>query len=298
VRWEAGSDVVGVVALESEPALSRKGRLMSKRAFCVGINDYPYEGNDLKGCVNDANDWAGLLTERFDFPRSDVAIVTDAEATKSRMLEGIKNLLAEAKSGDVLVFTNSSHGSYLADTDSDEPKYDEILCPYDIDENRLVDDELRELFGDLPEGVRLTVISDSCFSGTVTRALIGDNVHGIAVPDERRMRFLSPSLRGDPVLPNPWLAQPKRPEKHPESEMKEVLLSGSSDKEYSYDADIEGTFHGAMTYHAIKAIREAGYGMTYAELHAQLQPMLDEAGFPQHPQLEGKDENKARQIFS
>ena len=27
---------------------------MAKRAFCVGINDYPYDGSDLNGCVNDA----------------------------------------------------------------------------------------------------------------------------------------------------------------------------------------------------------------------------------------------------
>jgi metacaspase-1 len=271
---------------------------MAKRAFCVGINDYPYDGSDLKGCVNDANAWATLLVDHFDFPRSDVELVTDTEATKSRMVDGIKNLITGAKSGDVLVFTNSSHGSYLADQDSDEPKYDEILCPYDIEDNPLVDDELRELFADLPDGVQLTIISDSCFSGTVTRAAIGDNIPGHRVPDERRVRFLNPALRGDPVLPNPWAAKPKRREKYPQSKMKEVLLTGSSDKEYSYDANIGGTFNGAMTYHAVKAIEDAGYKLTYAELHAALQPMLDEAGYPQHPQLEGKDENKGRQIFT
>ena len=271
---------------------------MAKRAFCVGINDYPYEGSDLKGCVNDANAWADLLVEHFDFARSDVAVLTDTEATKGRMLEGIENLLAGASSGDVLVFTNSSHGSYLADRNRDELKYDEILCPYDIAENALVDDELRERFAGLPDGVHLTVISDSCFSGTVTRAPLSENIPGLEVPDERRVRFLNPALRGDPVLPNPWKAKPNRPEKYPQTGMKEVLLSGSSDKEYSYDANIGGTFHGAMTYHAIKAIREADYQLTYADLHERLQPMLDEAGFPQHPQLEGKDENRARQIFT
>jgi hypothetical protein len=271
---------------------------MAKRAFCVGVNDYPYDGSDLKGCVNDANAWGNVLVEHFDFPRSDVAVVTDTEATKSRIVDGIKTLLAGASSGDVLVFTNSSHGSYLAERGGDEPRYDEILCPYDIAENPILDDELRELFADLPDGVRLTVISDSCFSGTVTRAPLGDIIPGLPVPDERRVRFLNPALRGDPVITNPWKAEPRRREKYPESSMKEVLLSGSTDKEYSYDANIEGTFHGAMTYHAIKAIREANYEITYADLHARLQPMLDEAGFPQHPQLEGKDENKARQIFT
>ncbi len=32
-----------------------------KKALCIGINNYPGISNDLKGCVNDANDWAELL---------------------------------------------------------------------------------------------------------------------------------------------------------------------------------------------------------------------------------------------
>ena len=86
------------------------------------------------------------------------------------MVGSIKDLLAGAQAGDVLVFTNSSHGSYVPDRSGDEPKYDEIICPYDIMQSVLTDDELRGLFADLPDGVSLTVISDSCFSGTVTRA--------------------------------------------------------------------------------------------------------------------------------
>jgi hypothetical protein len=35
---------------------------MAKRAFCVGINDYPYDGSDLNGCINDARAWADLQT--------------------------------------------------------------------------------------------------------------------------------------------------------------------------------------------------------------------------------------------
>jgi hypothetical protein len=171
---------------------------MTKKAVCVGINDYPYDGNDLNGCVNDAKAWAELLISSFDFPQADVKLLLDAEATKSNILTHIKVLLTGARSDDVLVFTNSSHGSYIADTSGDEPLYDEVLCPYDIADNALVDDELRELFADLPKDVRLTVVSDSCFSGTVTRAAVIDNLPGLRVPDDRRVRFLSPALRGSP----------------------------------------------------------------------------------------------------
>ncbi len=270
---------------------------MAKKAFCVGINDYPYSGSDLNGCVNDARAWAEVLVDHFDFSVNDVSVITDSEATKANMVEGIEGLLAGASSGDVLVFTNSSHGTYVADTDGDEPTYDEALCPYDTDENLLVDDELRELFSNTPDGARLTVISDSCHSGTVTRAAIAENVPGLLTPDDRRARFLNPALRGDPVLENPFRATPKGAVKHPQSKMKEVLLSGCTDKEYSYDARIGGTYHGAMTYYALQAIRDADYEITYAQLHTRMNYLLDEAGYPQNPRLEGKRGNKRRQIF-
>lgn len=61
--------------------------------------------------------------------------------------------------------------------------------------------------------------------------------------------------------------------------MREVLPTGSNDREYAYDALIGGTYHGAMTDHAIKAIRAAKGTLTDA-------------------QLQGKSDNRRRQIFT
>jgi hypothetical protein len=210
----------------------------------------------------------------------------------------LKDLLVDAKAGDVLVFTNSSHGTYVAETSGDEPSYDEALCPYDCADNLIVDDELRALFANLKRGVHLTIISDSCFSGTVTRAAVSEVIPGLRTPDDRRVRFLSPALRGDKVLENPWKAKPTTREKYPESKMKEALLSGSSDKEYSYDALLGGVYHGAMTYFALQAIRTANYKITYQQLHARVSYLLDEGGYPQHPQLEGRSTSKKRPLFT
>lgn len=267
---------------------------MAKKALCIGINDYPYEGFDLLGCINDANAWAELLFSHYDFPRSDIKLLTNAEAKKKDYINGIKSLLAGAASGDVLVFTNSSHGSYLADKSGDEEKYDQVICPYDVKENILLDDELREIFSDLKPGVRLTVISDSCHSGTVTRAI---PIVPPSVADDIRMRFMDPHLRGDRELQNVFKARPKRREVYPEAEMKELLLAGCKDIEYSYDARIRGVYHGAMSCFALQAIRDANYKITYAELVKRVRKLLDEVGFPQHPQLEGRDERKNQQIF-
>ena len=48
--------------------------------------------------------------------------------------------------------------------------------------------------------------------------------------------------------------------------MHEVLVSGCRDNQYSYDARIDGTYHGAMTYFALRTIEEANYKLTYEEL--------------------------------
>jgi metacaspase-1 len=271
---------------------------MAKRALCVGINDYPYDGSDLNGCVNDARAWAKLLVEHFDFPSTEVKLITDSQATKANILSGIKELLSGASQGDVLVFTNSSHGTYVVESGGDEPTYDEALCPYDTAENLILDDELREVFANIPEGVHQVNIHDNCFSGTSTRAAISENIPGLVTPDDRRVRFLSPALRGEPVLENPFKAQPKRAINYPESKMKETLLSGSTDKEYSYDALIGGVYHGAMTYFALQTIREANFRISYSQLHTRVNYLLDQAGYPQHPQLEGSLHNKRRQIFA
>jgi hypothetical protein len=271
---------------------------MSKKALCVGINDYPYGGCDLNGCINDANAWAELLVGHFDIALSDVRLLLDAQATKAAILEGLKTLLSGVQAGDVLVFTNSSHGTYIADQSGDEPMYDEAICPYDCRDNLLVDDELRELFANLPRGVHLTMISDSCFSGTVTRAVLSDSIPGLKTPDDRRVRFLNPALRGDPVLENPWNAKAKSQIKFPQSKIKEVLLSGCSDKEYSYDARIGGIYHGAMTYYALQAIQSYNYRISMQQVFRRLNYLLDDAGYPQHPQVEGRTSNKKRLIFT
>ena len=261
---------------------------MAKKALCVGINDYPFgEANDLRGCVNDANNWASLLKNNFGF--TEVKQLINEQATKANIIKGIKSLLKGAKSGDILVFTNASHGTYHADSDGDESKFDEAICPCDTTSDLLVDDELRKIFKKIPDGVQLTVISDSCHSGSVTRKPGTD----------RRNRHLDPRVFGGTSLTRAELqAAREKKEKHPESKMKEILLSGCKSNQTSADAYIAGDYHGAMSYYAIEVIKEAGNDLTYEQLHRRLVKKLEEGNYGQEPQLEGTDDNKRRKVFT
>ena len=52
-----------------------------------------------------------------------------------------------------------------------------------------------------------------------------------------------------------------------------------------------------MTYYAIDTIKKANYKITYADLATQLNAVLAAEGFNQHPQLEGKYNNKKKLVF-
>ncbi|MCI0514996.1 caspase family protein [candidate division KSB1 bacterium] len=243
-----------------------------KKAICVGINNYPGFTNDLKGCVNDAQDWTDLLK----FSGFQVATMLNEQATRQNILNALEDLVTQAAAGDEIVFTYSGHGTSVTDKSGDEPdEYDEALYVYD---DLIVDDELRAIFQKINPAVHLVVIADSCFSGTVTRALISE----ISVP-----RYIkTDDIPAKAKLKKRFLA---------EEDMIEVLLTGCSDSEYSYDANINGRWNGAMSAAATAVIRK---GQTYQEFYAQIRKVLPSDEYPQTPQLEGSQVNKNHAVFA
>src|SRR5262249_18578889 len=141
-----------------------------RRALCVGINRY--RSAPLSGCVADARTWAQTLVQLgFDSP----VLLLDEQATRSAMLDSLKNLVTTSVSGDVVVFQYSGHGTTLLDVNGDEvggdsPGDDEALCPYDYDTGAfIIDDDVAEVFQSIPTGVNVTCFIDCCHSGTISR---------------------------------------------------------------------------------------------------------------------------------
>jgi hypothetical protein len=223
-------------------------------------------------------------------------MLTDYAATKKAMQDAITEMVSGAKRGDVLLLHYSGHGSNVPDDNGDEADHrDEILCPTDLDwYDPFRDDWLRNIFDGLGDGVSLTMISDSCHSGTVTRA--------IQPPD-------APII--DRYLPSPWdlaavesgrdLTGETRGTLHkaPASERKdrdivpvdipEVLISGCRADQTSADAQIGNGFAGALTYNLVEALTQAKTPLSYRELHDQTCAKLKRGRFEQVPQLEGRD---------
>lgn len=245
-----------------------------KKAICTGINNYPGTANDLQGCVNDANDWANILVG-LEF---DVTLLLDSQVTANTFKSAIQNSVANMVSGDVLVITYSGHGTQVYDSNGDEEDgYDEALYLYD---GVFKDDDMRSALSGIKDGVHIFYISDSCFSGTITRKLISSDA------ELGKPRFVVT----DPIPPTAKIVSKFLLQE----DMKEIVLTGCSDTEYSYDAYINGRWNGAMTAFATSCIAP---NQTYNEFFTKLRAKLPSNSYPQTPQLEGKAENKNQKMF-
>ena len=277
---------------------------MTRKALCIGINNYPGTHMDLQGCVNDANDWAATLTER-GFA---VTKLLDAQATKAAMIAGMSDLIGKAAKDDSLIITFSGHGTYQPDTDGDEADgLDEALCPYDLQTlgQALTDDEIKGLFATRKAGVRIVLISDSCHSGTVTRAAAAEKdadtrprfmPMGNWLPDKLLPKTRAGTLAttiASPLGVSPFLAGYSRL-------LGDLLLSGCKEgpNNFSYDAKINGRYNGAFTYYALKALKTLKADATYADWHKAFVKYLPSASYPQSPQIVGSDTARKGKVFA
>ena len=277
---------------------------MAKKALLVGINRYKIPGADLRGCVNDVKNLRAVLTAYYGFVSKNIKTLTDYAATTKAMRDAIATLVRGAKKGDVLLLHYSGHGANVPDKNGDEAdRRDEILCPTDLDwKAPLLDDWLRTTFNRLPAGVSFTVIMDCCHSGTNTRALLPPDAPVIprylpnpwdlmATESGRRLRGkVKGSLRR---------STPARRKKDIVAvNIPEVLVTGCRDTQTSADAEIGGSFNGALTYNLVATIKAARGKLTYRELHDGTVKRLRKGGFSQVPQLEGRAPNLDRPFLS
>ncbi len=242
------------------PASARPAATARRRALLIGINDYAAAGNpsaprgirNLEGAVNDVTAMREMLLARYGFEDPDVLVLTDQEATREAILQSIQNHLeAPAKKGDVLLFYFSGHGSQVLNSRSDEPDHmDETIVPADALGGKpdIRDKELRALFNRILERrAGLTIVLDSCHSGSGVRGLLDATLFRSVGPDRRDLKDSSP--------PGP------RPE-----DLGALVLSASQDYDLAYEAvDEYGRPHGAFSLALIRAMRDSLNGGEPAE---------------------------------
>jgi metacaspase-1 len=263
---------------------------MAKKALCVGINNFQnYPGSALQGCVNDANEMEALLRKWLGFSATDIVKLTDAQATKANIIKNLNEMVNGAKKGkySYLVFSLSSHGTQVPDKHHDERDLaDEAICPYDLasagnvwdPEHIIIDDELHDIFVQLPSNVLLEVYLDTCHSG--------DGLKAIDFLPDRKPRWMPPpsyeAFRDLEKLRSRGLYElflEKGIVHH-------ILWAACRSDQTSADAYIAGGWHGAFTYYFCKVMNDTKNKLSRKEVLAKVRALLAAGHYNQTAQLE------------
>lgn len=147
-------------------------------ALLVGVGNYADPSiPDLAGPVPDVQRMLELITrpEGYGFPRENVCVLTDSDATTAQFLEAFNRTLIErAGPDDTILIYFAGHGSQTRDMNGDEAdEYDETLVLSDARTGNIPDfrdDDLNVLLQQLYAKTKdITVILDACNSGSASR---------------------------------------------------------------------------------------------------------------------------------
>lgn len=150
----------------------------NKRAVLVGIN-YVGKNNALKGCVNDTLAMREMLMQQYGYADANIRVLIDEPLTandaklrttmptRAAIMASFEWLLKGAKRGDQLVFAYSGHGVQSGKDVSGDERDGKDECFLFLDGVLIDDDFAKQVLMRVPEGVKMTVVTDCCHSATI-----------------------------------------------------------------------------------------------------------------------------------
>ncbi len=231
-------------------------------ALVVGVGAYKSPSiHQLKGPPNDARNFSRLLIDRFGYPRENVCVLLNEQATTAAFRSSFQAALVErARADDVAVVYFAGHGSQFRDENSDEPsgQYSTLLF-HDSREGGvmdLADHELNVMLQRLYARTKnVVVILDSCTSGSATR---GPDAGTFAA------RFQPPP--GVQLPPSGFISGSRKPWT-PATLPELVVLTGAADGTAALETDGRGVFTDALI-EVLNPVRTAS--LSYAQAARQV----------------------------
>jgi hypothetical protein len=178
----------------------------------IGVNE-PGSGSslDMRARLEDSEAAAWRMAEMASQAGYDSMLVlrgqTATLAAVKAALWNVSQLLVE---GDTLLVTFSGHGGKITDRNEDDP--DRSDESWSLHDGELLDDQLSGFWRLFDTGVRIVVVSESCFSGGMMRSVDEDELRRLAPPvPPRRMRG-EPAWQQEAVMKTmgPAVVEPSR----------------------------------------------------------------------------------------
>ena len=164
-------------------------------AVLIGVGNYP--STSQWNAIHSRND-VFLLEQNLKEKGFMIKSLVDNQATKKNIINMLKEVIKNSKTGDNVLIHFSCHGQQMVDASKDEKdERDEAIIPYDAQkyykknvytgENHLTDDEfniyVNKLKTQLGKTGMIFISIDACHSGDVLRAEQNDSI------DEELLKF-------------------------------------------------------------------------------------------------------------
>jgi hypothetical protein len=254
-------------------------------ALLVGIADYPGTDADLGPFViNDVNIMRTMLVDHFGFDPANVVTLTDSDATRANIAQGVAQHLGQAGPNGVAFFFYSGHGTQIGENigvtgslDPENAEGDQAIYVYgpDYESSVILDEELGYLIETIDAG-RAMVAVDACFSGSVTRGATAKMVDltapGVAEHVTMPNNFITSELKavnltdfslgfGDFSAIAQAMEEPQR----------HVMWGASTDMQVSWVGGPElGGGSSVFAYYLSERLTEATGSTTLAQVHRQV----------------------------
>jgi len=273
------------------PASKPKGISLHVGLNAVSAAAYGGWDGPLAACEFDANDMAAISKSAG----MQSTVLLTKKATRDAVLAGMRSAAKTLKNGDLFFLSYSGHGGQVPDVTGEEvDKQDETWCLYD---GQLIDDELYFELSRFVTGVRILVLSDSCHSGTVVRA-----VPTVLPTTHQRPKLMPPAVAartyrehqafydklqldiakaaGKTVDPDTALANVAASGRLTaivkDFNPAVVLISGCQDNQTSMDGD----HNGAFTEQVLKVWNQGNFQGNYGTFHARVKAGLPPSQSP------------------
>ena len=270
-------------------------------ALIVGIDTYAEPLRALEGCVNDANAVRDLLERRY---QAQCAVLMNEQATRDNIIDGFRSHLGRARSGDSAVFFYAGHGSQVpagglfAKIESSGKLQSLVCIDSRPDGYDLVDKDIAVLISELADqGVHVTLMMDSCHSGSISRA--AEEKPGATkpplvrrAPDREEVHPPEAVVRRRNVSDAEALSMTlaRVDGFKPDVSGRHVLLAACESSQSAQE--LADQHHGLFTWCLLQVLESSDEGLTYDELYARVKSLQQQKigalpGFkPQKPKLE------------
>jgi hypothetical protein len=281
--------LVGIDNYNPDPGAQAQLRSESKpatvkRPAVEGDATY-WRFDDLDGAVNDVRLMKAVL-QSIGF--QDFVVLTDQDATADAILQALeKNLVDDAQPGDVRLFYYSGHGNHVKNRASTEQEgEDQTLVPADNWRNvpDIRDKEIsRILFKAARKGVIVTLIADSCHSGSLARGAW--NSSGKARTNSGTRAGTAGATLHEPVVNDPADLDPATRQPIDPERLGVLTLAAAQPNQEAREVRTEDGAHGAFTWALAQSLRYASEPMD--RIFARTMAALSANGALQQPSMGG-----------